>query len=66
MTTFQLIFVQVVIFILIVIGLRKLLYSKASVEIKRAQLMVDESNKKVEALRGQIEEAKTEYNRTIA
>ena len=66
MTTLQLIFIQVVIFILIVIGLRKLLYSKASVEIKRAQLMVDESNKKVEALRGQIEEAKTEYKRTIA
>lgn len=66
MTTFQLILVQVVVFILIVIGLRKLLYSKASVEIKRAQLMVDENNKKVEALRGQIEEAKTEYKRTIA
>lgn len=66
MTTLQLILVQVVVFILIVIGLRKLLYSKASVEIKRAQLMVDESNKKVEVLSGQIEEAKTEYNRTIA
>jgi len=66
MTTFQLILVQVVIFILIVIGLRKLLYSKASVEIKRLQLMTDESSKKFEALRGQIEEAKTEYKRTIA
>lgn len=66
MTTLQLILVQVVIFVLIVIGLRKLLYSKASVEIKRAQLMVDENNKKVEALRGQIEEARTEYKRTIA
>jgi F0F1-type ATP synthase membrane subunit b/b' len=56
----------VVIFILLVIGLRKLLYSKASAEIKRAQLMVDESNKKIEALREQIEEAKTEYKRTVA
>ena len=66
MTILQLILMQVVIFILIVIGLRKLLYSKASVEIKRAQLMVAESNKKIEALSGQIEEAKTEYKRTIA
>lgn len=66
MTIFQLILMQVVIFILIVIGLRKLLYSKASVEIKRLQLMTDESSQKVEALRGQIEEAKTEYKQTIA
>lgn len=66
MTIFQLILMQVVIFILIVIGLRKLLYSKASVEIKRLQLMTDESSQKIEVLRGQIEEAKTEYKQTIA
>lgn len=66
MTIFQLILVQVVAFILIVIGLRKLLYSQISAEKKRLQLMVDESSKKVEALRGQIEEAKAEYDRKIA
>ncbi|MBI2442206.1 MAG: F0F1 ATP synthase subunit delta [Lentisphaerae bacterium] len=66
MTIFQLILVQVVAFILIVIGLRKLLYSHISTEKQRLQLMIDASNKKVEVLRGQIEEAKTEYDRKIA
>lgn len=66
MTILQLILVAVVAFILIVIGLRKLLYSQISAEKKRLQLMVDESSKKVEALRGQIEEAKAEYDRKIA
>jgi F-type H+-transporting ATPase subunit b len=66
MSIFQLILVQVVAFILIVIGLRKLLYSHVAAETKRLQLLADESSKKVEALRGQIEEAKAEYDRTIA
>ncbi len=66
MTVFQLILVAVVTFVLIVVGLRKLLYSQISAEKKRLQLMVDESSKKVEVLRGQIEEAKAEYDRKIA
>lgn len=66
MTILQLALIQLVIFVLLVIGLRKLLYSKASAEINRAKLMVDESNKRVETIRGQIEEAKTEYKQTIA
>lgn len=65
MTVLQLVLVAVVAFILIVIGLRKLLYSQISAEKKRLQLMVDESSKKVEGLRGQIEEAKAEYDRKI-
>lgn len=66
MTIFQLVLVQVVTFILLAIGLRMLLFSHVSLEKKRLQLIADESSKKIDALRAQIEEAKTEYQRTIA
>lgn len=63
---FQLVLVAAVTFFLIAIGLRKLLYSQMAAEKKRLQLMVEENSKKIEVLKGQIEEAKTEYEQKIA
>ncbi len=65
MTLFQLIIVQVITFVLVVVALRKLFYTQASSELKRLQLLADESNKKVNTLRKKIEEAETEYQRKI-
>lgn len=65
MTVFQLILVQVISFVLIVIALRKILYSQSSLEVKRLQAQADESNKKIEALRRKIQEAEAEYQRNV-
>lgn len=65
MLILQLIIIQVVTFIALVFVLRKLLFTEASLEVKRLQRLSEENEKRAEELRKKAEEAKREYEEKI-
>ena len=65
MLIFQLIIVQVVTFIALVFVLRRLLFTEASLQVKRLKALNAENEKKQEELRKKIAEQEAEYNDKI-